>query len=90
MKDSVEKTDLKNPKGINGFVVNLSNRNLGLPVFRQKDQAFQEQPSSIELWQKNGDGKMHFIKSWRKRNISHIEFIDLPNTWIPTRHFFSI
>jgi hypothetical protein len=73
-----------------GIYVNLSNRNVGLPVFRQKDQEIHEQPGSIELWQKNGDGKMHFIKSFRKRNISHIEFANMPNTWVPTRHFFTI
>jgi hypothetical protein len=88
MKDSVDQSDLNNPKGITGIYVNMSNRNLGLPVFRQKDQEYNEQPGSIELWQKNGDGKMHFIKSWRKRNISHIEFLDVPNTWVPSRHFF--
>ena len=90
MKTSVDRSDLNNPHGITGIYVNQAHRNVGLPVFRQKNQELQEQPASIELWQKNGDGKMHFIKSWRKRSISHIECVETPNTWVPTRHFFNI
>ena len=90
MKTSVDRLNLRNPHGITGIYVNLSNRNVGFPVFRQKDQELQEQPASIELWQQNGDGKMHFIKSWRKKSISHIECLEMPNTWVPTRHFFNI
>jgi hypothetical protein len=70
---------------IQGIYITPVNKIIGIPLFRQNGQEFRELPNTVELWQKNGDGKMHLRKTWRKKSIKYIEYADLPNTWVEPR-----
>jgi len=70
---------------INGIYVTPANKTVGIPLFRQNGQEYREFPKSVELWQRNGDGKMHLKKRWRKTSITYIEYADSPNTWVEPR-----
>lgn len=70
---------------INGIYVTPANKTVGIPLFRQNGQEYREFPKSVELWQRNGDGKMHLKKRWRKTSITYIEYADIPNTWVEPR-----
>jgi len=70
---------------IKGIYVSPANKTVGIPLFRQNGQEYREFPKSVELWQRNGDGKMHLKKRWRKTSITYIEYADLPNTWVEPR-----
>jgi len=81
----METIALRNLNEIKGIYVTNTNKIHGLPVFRQNDQEFREFPKHVELWQKNGDGRMHLKKTWRKKSITYIEYADIPNTWVKPR-----
>jgi hypothetical protein len=70
---------------INGIYVTLANKIIGIPLFRQNGQEYREFPKTVELWQRNGDGRMHLKKRWRKTSIVYIEYADTPNTWVEPR-----
>jgi len=70
---------------INGIYVTPANKILGIPLFRQIGQEYRESPKCVELWQRNGDGRMHLKKRWRKTSIAYIEYADMPNTWVEPR-----
>ena len=70
---------------IKGIYISPANKTVGIPLFRQNGQEYREFPKSIELWQRNGDGKMHLKKRWRKTSITYIEYADIPNTWVEPR-----
>ncbi len=70
---------------IKGIYISPANKTVGIPLFRQNGQEYREFPKSVELWQRNGDGKMHLKKRWRKTSITYIEYADIPNTWVEPR-----
>ena len=73
------------PLEIKGIYVTSSKRIIGIPMFRQEGQEYKEYPKCVELWQKNGDGKMHRIRTWRKASVTCVEYADTPNTWVSPR-----
>jgi hypothetical protein len=75
-----------NHHDIKGIYVKPANKIIGIPLFRQQGQEYREYPKYVELWQKNGDGRMHLKKRWRKSSITYIEYTDLPNTWVEPRN----
>ncbi|TRZ76154.1 MAG: hypothetical protein D4R97_01205 [Bacteroidetes bacterium] len=77
--------DLHPAFDIKGIYVSPANKTIGIPLFRQNGQEYREFPKSVELWQRNGDGKMHLKKRWRKTSITYIEYADVPNTWVEPR-----
>jgi hypothetical protein len=70
---------------INGIYLTPANKTTGIPLFRQNGQEYRERSKTVELWQRNGDGKMHLKKRWRKSSILYIEYADIPNTWVQPR-----
>ncbi|HZX62366.1 MAG TPA: hypothetical protein VFE66_04055 [Bacteroidales bacterium] len=70
---------------IKGIYVTPANKTIGIPLFRQNSQEYREFPKSVELWQRNGEGRMHLKKRWRKTSITYIEYADSPNTWVEPR-----
>lgn len=70
---------------INGIYVTPANKIIGIPLFRQNGQEYRERQKTIELWQRNGDGKMHLKRRWRKSSIQYIEYADFPNAWVQPR-----
>jgi hypothetical protein len=74
-----------NSVDIKGIYITPVNNIIGIPLFRQNGQEFRELLNTVELWQKNGDGRMHLRKTWRKKSIKYIEYTDLPNTWVEPR-----
>jgi len=70
---------------IKGIYVTPANRIIGIPLFRQNGQEYREYRKSVELWQKNGDKKIHLKKRWRQLSIAYIEYADIPNTWVEPR-----
>ncbi|MCX6247614.1 MAG: hypothetical protein NTW10_07760 [Bacteroidetes bacterium] len=70
---------------IKGIYVTPANNIIGIPLFRQQDQEYRENPRCVELWQKNGDGRMHLKKRWRSKSVAYIEYADDPNTWVEPR-----
>ena len=71
--------------GIHGIYITPANKVIGIPLFLQNGQEFRESSKCVELWQKNGDKKMHLKKRWRKTSISYIEYSGMPNIWIEAR-----
>lgn len=61
-------SDLHNPKGIEGLL--LWNNGNPVEIAKEDNQAFQEYPKSIELWQID-KGLLRRIKRWRKKSITH-------------------
>jgi hypothetical protein len=70
---------------IRGIYVTPANKIIGSPLFRHQGQEYRENQKYVELWQKNGDGRMHLKKRWRNSSIAYIEYSDLPNTWVEPR-----
>ena len=70
---------------IKGIYITPQNKIIGIPMFVISGQEIREFPKCVELWQKNGDGKMHLKRRWRKTSIAYIEYSDTPNTWVEPR-----
>lgn len=60
---------LHNPKNIEGIL--LWNRGTPLEIGKQENQAFQEYPKRVELWQLFDDGRLMMVQRWLKRGITH-------------------
>jgi len=74
--------NFENALDIKGIYVVPSKRIVGIPLFCQKGQEFRESPNCFELWQQNGDDKMHLVRRWKKKSIRYIEYAGLPNVWV--------
>jgi hypothetical protein len=70
---------------IRGIYITHAHDTIGTPLFRTQGQEYRENVRSVELWQVNGDGRMHLKKRWRKSSVTFIEYCDLPNTWVEPR-----
>lgn len=64
-----ELSQLHNPKKIEGIL--LWNNGKPLEIGKDENQAFQEYPKSIELWQEVSGGRITRVKRWLKKSITH-------------------
>ena len=77
-KERTEYTDLSghpeldklhNPKKIEGIL--LWNGGKPIEIGKADDQAFQEYPGSIELWQEFEGNRITRVQRWLKKSITH-------------------
>ena len=60
---------LNNPKNIDGIL--LWNKGKCIEIGKDENQAFQEYPKSIELWQQLESGNLIRVQRWLKKSVTH-------------------
>ena len=63
------KEQLFNPNNIEGILIWKSGRSI--EIAKGENQAFQEYPKSVELWEQLPDGRILRVQRWLKKTVTH-------------------